>query len=76
MTDLGFEQPESHANFTWNTHPDVSHRTIAEKLADAGIYVRYMDYDDYGDGLRISVGTDRQNELCISKIAEIIAAES
>lgn len=72
MTDLGFEQPESKANFTWNIHPDASHRTIAEKLADAGIYVRYMNYDDYGDGIRVSVGTDRQIDLCVSKIAEII----
>jgi hypothetical protein len=31
-----------------------------------------MNYADWGDGLRISVGTDSQIEACLSLIGEMI----
>lgn len=72
MRQLGFTVPESHANFTWNVHPDagVSHKEIYLYLKERGWLVRYMDYGQCGDGLRISVGTDEQNDAmldCLEK---------
>lgn len=59
---FGFTVPESSANFTWNVFPDksFSHKALYAYLKKNGYLVRYMDYGECGDGLRITVGTDRQ----------------
>ena len=72
MRQLGFTVPESQANFTWNTRSDMPVKPIYEYLKQRGILVRYMDYPGWGDGLRISVGTDEQTDRCIDLIAEYI----
>jgi len=72
MRTLGFEVPESHANFTWNTRKDRPVKPIYEHLKRNGILVRYMNYAGWGDGLRISAGTDEQTDRCISLIADVI----
>ncbi len=64
MTDrarsLGFIVPDSQANFIWCTHPQKSARQLYENLRQHQILVRYMNYPAWGDGIRISVGTDEQ----------------
>ena len=69
MRQLGFDVPESHANFTWNTRGDMPVKPIYEHLKRNGILVRYMQYPHWGDGLRISVGTDEQTDRCVDLIA-------
>ncbi len=65
LTGLGFDVVPSHANFVWCTHPSGQHRAIYEFLKANQILVRYMDFGDWGDGLRISVGTDDQIDACL-----------
>ena len=72
MRRLGFEVVDSQTNFTWNTHPEVPLKPIYEGLRSDGILVRYMDYPDWGDGIRISVGTDEQVDRLLRKVAEIL----
>ena len=72
MRDLGFVTVDSQANFTWNTHPDRPVKPIYERLKRSGILVRYMDYPAWGDGLRISVGTDEQIDACLERLRTII----
>jgi len=60
MRALGFAAVDSEANFVWNRHASRPVRPWYEQLKSAGILVRYMDYRPWGDGLRISVGTDEQ----------------
>jgi histidinol-phosphate aminotransferase len=55
---MGFEAGESQANFVWCTHPERPHRPFYEALKAQGILIRYMNYAGWGDGLRITVGTD------------------
>ena len=74
MRSLGFDVPESQGNFTWNTRKDVPVKPIYKHLKQNGILVRYMDYSGWGDGLRISVGTDEQTDRCVDLIAEYIAS--
>ena len=57
---LGYDAVESQANFVWCTHPERPHRPVYEALKAAGILIRYMAYAGWGDGLRISVGTDAE----------------
>jgi histidinol-phosphate aminotransferase len=56
----GFEVAPSQANFVWCRNRDRAVMPIYEELKRRLILVRYMNYEGYGDGLRISVGTDEQ----------------
>ncbi len=72
MRELGFTTVDSQANFTWNTHPEQPLRPLYEGLKRHGILVRYMDYPGWGDGLRISVGTDEQIDACLDALASLV----
>jgi len=72
MRSLGFETVDSQANFTWNTHPEQPAKPLYEELKQRGILVRYMDYPGWGDGLRISVGTDDQIDSCLEALKGIL----
>jgi histidinol-phosphate aminotransferase len=72
MRRLGFTTVESQANFVWNTHPEIPVKPLYENLKTRGILVRYMDYAGWGDGLRISVGTDDQIDVCLSALESMI----
>ena len=45
---------------------------LYEALKRDRILVRYMDYPGWGDGLRISVGTDDQINVCLHRLKEIV----
>ena len=60
MRELGFQAVDSQSNFVWNPHPQVPVRPLYEQLKASGVLVRYMNYAGWGDGLRISVGSDEQ----------------
>lgn len=68
LSELGFHVVASQANFVWCTHPSGKHKAIYEYLKLNQILVRYMDFPDWGDGLRISVGTDEQISACMLMI--------
>jgi histidinol-phosphate aminotransferase len=58
LEERGFEVCPSQANFVWCRRPNRPMKPIYEELKRRLILVRYMQYEGYGDGLRISVGTD------------------
>jgi len=75
---LGFEVTESHANFVWATRSDRPVQPIYEKLKSQGILVRYMDYTQgssgaWGDGLRMSVGTDSEIDALLMVLKSILS---
>jgi histidinol-phosphate aminotransferase len=72
MRNLGFVTVDSQSNFTWNTHPSLPVRPIYERLKRDRILVRYMNYPGWGDGLRISVGTDVEITACLEKLRAIV----
>lgn len=65
LAELGFDVTPSQANFVWCRHPDRQHREIYDFLKQNQILVRYMEFPNWGDGLRISVGTDDQIDACM-----------
>ncbi|TWU43350.1 Histidinol-phosphate aminotransferase [Novipirellula aureliae] len=65
LAELGFDVTPSKANFVWCTHPCGQHQAMYEYLKKNQILVRYMQFPDWGDGLRISVGTDDQIDACL-----------
>ncbi len=72
LRELGFAVVDSQANFVWCTHPDRPARPIYEELKASGVLVRYMLYPDWGDGLRITVGTDAQIDACLAMLAAAV----
>lgn len=72
MRSLGFDTVQSQANFVWNPHPSIPVKPLYEKLKSAGVLVRYMDYRGWGDGLRISVGTDEQIDSCLNLLKGMV----
>lgn len=72
LTKLGFQAVPSQANFVWAPHPSVPTKSLAEQLKEQRVLVRYMDYPGWGDGLRISVGTDAQNEICLDLLKGMV----
>ncbi len=77
MRELGFVVPESRANFTWNVWPtgEISHRELYEYLKKNGYLVRYMNYSEWSDGLRISVGTDEDVDACLGLVERLLTGD-
>lgn len=65
LRELGFECPDSQANFVWATHGSAPVEPLYQQLKAGGVLVRYMNFPKWGDGLRISVGTDQQVDACL-----------
>lgn len=73
LAQLGFDVTPSQANFVWAVHPQISHELIYLDLKSQGVLVRYMRYDNWGDGLRVSVGADEQVDALLSLMAPIVS---
>jgi histidinol-phosphate aminotransferase len=72
LRELGFNVVDSQANFVWATHPTKSHELIYQQLKMEGVLVRYMCYPGWGDGLRITVGTDAQIDAFLTLVKTAI----
>ena len=74
LAALGFHVQPSQANFVWCTHPRQPAKTVFDALKAERILVRYMSYEGWPDGLRISVGTDEQIDACLACLSRILSA--
>jgi len=72
LSDLGFNVTPSQANFVWCQHPRKASRTIYQELKEQRILVRYMSYDGWGDGIRITVGSDSQIDAMLAILKSIL----
>lgn len=75
MIELGFDVTPSETNFVWCRRSDIPLKPIYEELKALGILVRYMRYDGYGDGLRVSVGTDEEIDYFVSHLKHVMGRE-
>ena len=76
LRKLGFEVIDSQANFVWCTHPTHSHKAIYEALKARQILIRYMQYTGWGDGLRITVGTDAEIDTFLTVLSDVLRQTS
>jgi len=70
LRQLGFQCEDSQANFVWCTHPDHTAEELYERLKSNGVLVRYMNYKGWGEGLRITVGTDEQIDALLAVLSD------
>ncbi len=72
LAALGFDVTPSEANFVWCRRTDRPVKPIYEELKRRKILVRYMSYPDYGDGLRISVGSNPEIDKLLRELRAIL----
>lgn len=74
LGQLGFTMPPSQTNFLLVTPPSgVNAERLYQDLKAKQILVRYFNTPGLDDKLRITVGTDEQNQRLIEAIAQLIA---
>lgn len=69
---LGFEFPDSQANFIFVTHPDFDAKEIFEALKEEGIYVRYWGSKRIEQYLRITIGTRKEMQILFDFLEQYI----
>jgi histidinol-phosphate aminotransferase len=74
MRGLGFEVLPSQANFVWCRHGHRPVKPLYEELKRRRILVRYMNYEDHGEGLRVSVGTDEEIDQLLQELTRLLRA--
>ncbi len=72
LRDLGFDVCPSQANFVWARRHDRPVQPLYEELKRRKILVRYMAYEGYGDGLRITVGSDAEIDALLVELQKIL----
>ncbi len=76
LRSMGFTVPDSQANFVWATWPGVKLKPIYEFLKQNHVLIRYMQYPGITEGIRISVGTDGQTDVCLDLIEQYLQQNS
>ncbi len=72
LRELGFELPDSCANFVFAEHKDYRAKDICEYLKTRDIYVRYFSKARIDNRLRITVGTDEEIDALIAALKDYI----
>ena len=68
LTALGFKVLPSKANFIFATHPQHQAAQLAQQLREQGIIVRYFNKPRIDQFLRITIGTDEQNQRLVDTL--------
>jgi histidinol-phosphate aminotransferase len=69
---LGFDVPDSEANFVLATKLKPKALRLKEELQKRGILVRYFDEPGLRDSLRITVGTDEETDALLRELKGIL----
>jgi len=72
LREMGFDVPESQANFVLAGSKDYKAANIYDKLVQRNIYVRYFNVPGLNNKLRITIGTKQQNVKLISALKDIL----
>ena len=73
LRQLGFDVCSSQANFVWCRHREQPAKAIFEGLKRRMILVRYMAYEGYGDGLRMSAGDEMERfDVLLKEIQQFV----
>ena len=71
LRGMNYHVPESQANFVWATAGPPARETF-QALKDRKILVRLMTYPGYPEGLRITVGTDKEIDHLLETLQQIV----
>jgi histidinol-phosphate aminotransferase len=71
MSGFGFRVTPSQANFVWCRRAEPV-KPVYEELKRRNVLIRYMNYPGYGDGLRVSVGSDAEIDRLLTELRAIL----
>jgi histidinol-phosphate aminotransferase len=71
LPGFGFRVTPSSANFVW-CQRDEPMQPIYQALKERGVLIRFLKYAGYGEGLRISVGTDAEIDRLLEELRRIV----
>ena len=71
LKEIGFKVRDSQGNFLLVTPPDNQAAAIYQSLKEHNILVRYFNAPGLDDKLRITVGTDEQNQKLLQALLKI-----
>lgn len=74
LKEIGFDFPDSRANFIFVTHPKKDAKQLFEELKQKQIYVRYWGSSRIEQYLRITIGTRQEMEILLAALRECLAA--
>jgi len=69
---LGFTLTESSTNFLFAAPPGISGKEYYEQLKERGVLVRYFGTERLSPYVRITIGTDEEMAVLLSKTREIL----
>lgn len=72
LRSMGFELPDSCANFVFAEHKDYRAKDICEYLKTRDIYVRYFSKARIDNRLRITIGTDEEIDALVAALKDYI----
>ncbi len=72
LKNLGFTVLNSHGNFVLATPPEGNAADLYLQLKAHGILVRYFKQPGLEDKLRITVGTEEQNQTLIERLTDFV----
>ncbi|HEU4436759.1 MAG TPA: aminotransferase class I/II-fold pyridoxal phosphate-dependent enzyme, partial [candidate division Zixibacteria bacterium] len=76
LTELGFNVISSDANFVLVLFPNSEMaQNLFQALLTKGIIVRPQEASDLPQGIRISVGTEEENQILIGTLEKILKAQ-
>lgn len=74
LRNLGFQMPESKANFLFVHHPQYPAKALFDALRERDILVRYFSKPErVSDYLRVSVGTDEEMRALLAALGDILS---
>lgn len=73
LTKLGFEFPDSGANFIFATHPEYDGQELFDALKEKNIYVRHWSSERIAQYLRITIGTREEMEVLFTFLKEYMS---
>ncbi len=72
LRNLGFDVPDSSANFILAECKNSKAVEVYKKLTQRNIFIRYFAYPELKDKLRITIGTAEQNDTLLLALKEIL----
>jgi histidinol-phosphate aminotransferase len=71
LPEFGFRVTPSSANFVW-CRRDEPVQPVYQTLKERGVLIRYLNYTGYGEGLRISVGTESEIDRLLEELRRVV----
>ncbi|MFW1690200.1 histidinol-phosphate transaminase [Acinetobacter ursingii] len=72
LKEIGFKVLPSKANFIFVTHPARDAAELAKQLREQGVLVRYFNKPRIDQYLRITIGTDQQNQRLVETLKTLL----